>query len=179
MRLALLAAAALAAAAPAAAAPADDLHRLMDEHYRWLLRENPTYATALGVHDYDAAIKFYRQLVKLYPHTDQAMAALATVADVYQYKLGNVQAAIEVYQQLVREFPDASETNRARLKIAHAYFELKNYDQARAEADQLIARAPVTPEAIAQIGNDFMHGVAGRTGVAAVLDQRHFRALLA
>jgi uncharacterized protein (DUF885 family) len=58
MRLAFLAAAAaLAAAAPAAAAPADDLHRLMDEHYRWLLRENPTYATALGVHDYDAAIR--------------------------------------------------------------------------------------------------------------------------
>ncbi|MBV9881727.1 MAG: DUF885 domain-containing protein, partial [Sphingomonadaceae bacterium] len=58
MRLAFLAAAAaLAAAAPAAATPTDDLHRLMDEHYRWLLRENPTYATALGVHDYDAAIR--------------------------------------------------------------------------------------------------------------------------
>ena len=28
-------------AAPAAAAPADDFHRLMDDHYRWLLRENP------------------------------------------------------------------------------------------------------------------------------------------
>ena len=57
MRLALLAAAALAAAAPAAATPASDLHRLMDEHYRWLLRENPTDATALGVHDYDNAIR--------------------------------------------------------------------------------------------------------------------------
>ena len=57
MRLAILAAVALAAAAPAAAAPADDLHRLMDEHYRWLLRDNPTEATALGVHDYDAAIR--------------------------------------------------------------------------------------------------------------------------
>ena len=57
MRLAFLAAAALAAAAPAAAAPADDLHRLMDEHYRWLLRENPTDATALGVRDYDNRIR--------------------------------------------------------------------------------------------------------------------------
>jgi uncharacterized protein (DUF885 family) len=57
MRLAFLAATALAIAAPAAAAPADDLHRLMDEHYRWLLRENPTDATALGVRDYDAAIR--------------------------------------------------------------------------------------------------------------------------
>jgi uncharacterized protein (DUF885 family) len=57
MRLVFLAAAVLAAAAPAAAAPADDLHRLMDEHYHWLLRENPTDATALGVRDYDAAIR--------------------------------------------------------------------------------------------------------------------------
>ena len=58
MRLAFLAAAAsLAVAAPAAATPADDLHRLMDEHYRWLLRENPTDATALGVRDYDNAIR--------------------------------------------------------------------------------------------------------------------------
>src|ERR1700710_2627674 len=57
MRLAFSAAALLAIAAPAAATPADDLHRLMDEEYRWLLRENPTEATALGVHDYDAAIR--------------------------------------------------------------------------------------------------------------------------
>jgi len=57
MRLALAAAAALMMAAPAVAAPADDLHRLMDEHYRWLLRENPTDATALGVRDYDNSIR--------------------------------------------------------------------------------------------------------------------------
>jgi uncharacterized protein (DUF885 family) len=56
MRLAFLATA-LAVAAPAAATPADDLHRLMDEEYRWLLRENPTDATALGVRDYDNAIR--------------------------------------------------------------------------------------------------------------------------
>ncbi|HMJ92568.1 MAG TPA: DUF885 family protein, partial [Allosphingosinicella sp.] len=57
MRLSIPAAAALLAAAPAAAAPADDFHRLMDEHYAWLLRENPTEATALGVRDYDDAIR--------------------------------------------------------------------------------------------------------------------------
>src|SRR3954466_9140079 len=58
MRPALAAALALLAlAAPARAAPSDDLHRLMDEHYAWLLRESPTYATALGVHDYDRQIE--------------------------------------------------------------------------------------------------------------------------
>ena len=57
MRLSILAAAALASAAPAFAAPAEDFHRLMDEHYAWLLRENPTDATVLGVRDHDDRIR--------------------------------------------------------------------------------------------------------------------------
>ncbi len=60
MRLALkltAAALALGLAAPAAATPAEDFNRLLDEHYQWLLRENPTEATALGVHDYDDRIR--------------------------------------------------------------------------------------------------------------------------
>jgi uncharacterized protein (DUF885 family) len=57
MRLAIFAAAALAVAAPAAATPAEDFHRLLDEHYAWLLRENPTDATTLGVRDYDGRIR--------------------------------------------------------------------------------------------------------------------------
>lgn len=58
MRPALAAALALLAlAAPARAAPADDFHRLMDEHFAWLLRESPTYATSLGVHAYDRQIE--------------------------------------------------------------------------------------------------------------------------
>src|SRR5688572_27057478 len=47
----LLAASVLAFAAPLAAAPSDDFRVLLDEHYRWLLRNSPTYATALGVRD--------------------------------------------------------------------------------------------------------------------------------
>jgi len=50
-------AAALAFAAPAAATPAEDFSRLLDEHYAWLLRENPTEATALGVREHDARIR--------------------------------------------------------------------------------------------------------------------------
>ena len=58
MRLSiLLAAAALASAAPASSAPADDFRALLDEHYAWLLRENPTEATALGVRDHDDRIR--------------------------------------------------------------------------------------------------------------------------
>lgn len=57
MRIWLLAGAALLAAAPVAAAPADDFRRLLDEHYAWLLRDSPTYATALGVRDHDDRIE--------------------------------------------------------------------------------------------------------------------------
>ena len=48
MRLTILTAALLAAAAPALATPADDFHRLLDEHYAWLLRENPDERDRVG-----------------------------------------------------------------------------------------------------------------------------------
>jgi len=57
MRPYVLAGAALLAAVPAAAAPADDFRKLLDEHYAWLLRESPTYATSLGVRDHDDRIE--------------------------------------------------------------------------------------------------------------------------
>ncbi|HEX8644930.1 MAG TPA: DUF885 domain-containing protein [Allosphingosinicella sp.] len=57
LRIALAAAAAsLSLALPAGAAPADDYRLLLDEHYRWLLRESPVYATSLGTRDHDARI---------------------------------------------------------------------------------------------------------------------------
>lgn len=60
MRLALLAAvASIALAQPAFATPAEDFHRLMDEHYQWLLRNHPIEATALGVRDHDDRIDDY------------------------------------------------------------------------------------------------------------------------
>jgi uncharacterized protein (DUF885 family) len=57
MRISLLVGAALLAAAPAAAVPADEFKRLLDDHYAWLLRESPTYATALGARDHDDRIE--------------------------------------------------------------------------------------------------------------------------
>jgi uncharacterized protein (DUF885 family) len=53
---ALLVTAFLLLAAPAAATPADDFRQLLADHYAWLLRESPVYATALGVRDYDDRI---------------------------------------------------------------------------------------------------------------------------
>src|SRR4051812_20261010 len=44
------------AAAPVHATPSSDFHRLLADHYQWLLRENPEQATALGVRTYDALL---------------------------------------------------------------------------------------------------------------------------
>lgn len=102
---------------------------------------------ALYLHDYEAAIRHYQQLVRLYPKTDHALGALTMIADIYHHKLGNVQAAIDAYQRIAAEFPDRPETRGALLKIANAYFQLKNYEQARTEADRLVNAWPNTPEA--------------------------------
>jgi uncharacterized protein (DUF885 family) len=49
----LLAAALTAGAAPAPSDPARKLHDLFDREWQWRLREFPTLATNVGVHDYD------------------------------------------------------------------------------------------------------------------------------
>ncbi len=56
-KIALAAAAALWVAAPLAATPESDFRQLLDDHYRWLLSESPTFATSLGVRDYDDRIE--------------------------------------------------------------------------------------------------------------------------
>jgi len=46
----------LATATPAAATPAEDLQRLLADHWQWVLRGDPVTATRLGVRDYDTAL---------------------------------------------------------------------------------------------------------------------------
>jgi uncharacterized protein (DUF885 family) len=47
------------AAAPAAATPQEDFRRLLEEHYAWLLRNDPVTATSLGVREHDREIEDY------------------------------------------------------------------------------------------------------------------------
>ncbi len=44
-------------AVTATAAPADDLHRLLDDHWAWILRNSPVYATQLGERAYDDKVE--------------------------------------------------------------------------------------------------------------------------
>jgi uncharacterized protein (DUF885 family) len=98
MRFTILAAAMIAAAAPAAAAPADDFRTLLDEHYRWLLSNAPTYATALGVRDYDDRIQ------DLSPETRQRQAreAQAFLARLERIPAGQLAPADRVTHGILR-----------------------------------------------------------------------------
>ena len=53
LRHVMLAAAAFAFAAPAIAGPPEDFKALTDDYWAFVLRENPTFASQLGVRDYD------------------------------------------------------------------------------------------------------------------------------
>ncbi|MBI5509492.1 MAG: tetratricopeptide repeat protein [Deltaproteobacteria bacterium] len=113
---------------------------------------------ALYLHDFNQAITDYQALIRFYPKTDQAFAARATMADIYHHKLGDLQAAVDSYQRLVADFPERAEIHRAQLEIANAYFQLKNYEQARTESENLINRWPQSPEALQarfQIANSY------------------------
>ena len=49
----LFAAVSLAVTAPATAGPTEDLKALTDDYWAFVMRENPTFASQLGIRDYD------------------------------------------------------------------------------------------------------------------------------
>ena len=103
---------------------------------------------ALYLRDYTQAIADYEGLIRHYPKAEQSLSALATVADLYHYKIANLQQGIDAYQRLVSDFPTRPEARHAQLETVAAYFKLKNYDQARTEAATLLKRWADSPEAM-------------------------------
>lgn len=119
MRICLLVGAALLAA-PAAAAPADDFHRLMDDHYAWLLRESPTYATSLGVRDHDDRIED----LSLATRDRQVAEAKAFLARLERISEGGLEAADRVNRAILkRGLEEGIEANgfRQRLMLFTTY----------------------------------------------------------
>lgn len=129
-----------------------------EEAQRLLVLDRLGKINALYLHDYDDAIGYYQTLVRFAPKSEPAVAARATVADIYHHRLGDLQAAIDAYQKLVIDFPNHPETRRAQLQIANAYFQLRSYEQARTEAELVINRWPKSDEAAQarfQIANSY------------------------
>ena len=102
---------------------------------------------SLYLRDYNQAITDYSILVQHYPKTEDAFAARATVADIYHHKLGKHQAALDEFQKLVSQFPNKARSQWAQLQIITIYLQLKNYEQARTEAEALLKLWPTSDEA--------------------------------
>ena len=102
---------------------------------------------ALYLRDYGRAIANYEMLAREGAQSDAALSALSAIADLYRYKLGDIQGAIDADQRIVVLFPNRPEARRAQLNVVTSYAKLKNYDQARLEAEALITRHPDTTEA--------------------------------
>jgi tetratricopeptide (TPR) repeat protein len=102
---------------------------------------------SLYLRDYTQSITDYSVLVQNYPKTEDAFAARATVADIYHHKLGKHQAALDEFQKLVSQFPGKARSQWAQLQIITIYLQLKNYEQARTEAEALVKLWPASDEA--------------------------------
>lgn len=114
MRIWLLTGAALMAAAPAGAAPADDFRRLLDDHYAWLLRDSPTYATALGIRDHDDRIED----ISLAARDRQAREAAAFLERLERIPAEALAPADRVNRAILkRGLEEGIEANRFRQRV--------------------------------------------------------------
>jgi uncharacterized protein (DUF885 family) len=114
MRISLLVGAALLAAAPAAAVPADEFKRLLDDHYAWLLRESPTYATALGARDHDDRIED----IGLAARDRQAREAAAFLERLNRIPAEALAPADRVNRAILkRNLEEGIEANRFRQRV--------------------------------------------------------------
>ncbi len=114
---------------------------------RLLVLERLGRINSLYLRDYTKAIEDYRELVTHYSKSDEAFAARITVADIYHHKLGKPQAALDELQKLVVQFPDRPRTRWAQLQVITIYLQLKNYEQARMEAEMLVRKWSTSDEA--------------------------------
>jgi uncharacterized protein (DUF885 family) len=94
----LLAAATLAFTAPALAGPVEDFRKLQDDYWATLLRDNPTFASSVGVKDYD------RQLAPL------------SLAEFDRVTAENVAFLKRLEAIPVSSLPASEQANRAVLK---------------------------------------------------------------
>ncbi len=94
----LIIAALLAAAAPAVAAPADDFHRLLDDHWQWVMRNNPLYATRMGIRTYDDQVGD----ISLAAQDREAREAQALIARLDAIPVAELSAADRTNHALLR-----------------------------------------------------------------------------
>ncbi|MDP9424395.1 MAG: DUF885 domain-containing protein [Pseudomonadota bacterium] len=105
----LLAATMLAVAAPTLAGPVEDFHKLQDEYWAATLRDNPLFATQVGVKDYD------RQIgpLSLAEMDRQAAQSAALLRRLEAIPAASLPASEQANRAILkRQLEDAIEANR-------------------------------------------------------------------
>ncbi len=85
------------------------------------------------------AIDYYRELLALFPDSNEALPARSSLANIYR-SLGEKRSAVAQLVALVQSFPSDKEADSFQYQIAKDYFDLRDYDQAIIEAKMLQER---------------------------------------
>ena len=149
----LLAATMLAAAAPALAGPVEDFQKLQDDYWATVLKDNPVFASQVGVKDYD------RQLgeISIAEFDRQAAAASAFLKRLEAIPAASLSPADQAgYAILRRQLADQVDNNRFGQRML-LYSVLGSYHngiagmgeqlafRTRADYDNYLARLALIP----------------------------------
>jgi len=149
----LLAATMLAAAAPALAGPVEDFQKLQDDYWATVLKDNPVFASQVGVKDYD------RQLgeISIAEFDRQAAAAAAFLKRLEAIPAASLSPADQAgYAILRRQLADQVDNNRFGQRML-LYSVLGSYHngiagmgeqlafRTRADYDNYLARLALIP----------------------------------
>jgi branched-chain amino acid transport system substrate-binding protein len=77
-------------------------------------------------------------------HSPQAAQELALAEEAFRQ--GNLEAAAERYGNVVKAYPGTAEANRALLRQGEIDFQRERYDQAMSRFQDVVNRAPMTPD---------------------------------
>jgi TolA-binding protein len=128
------------------------------------LADNPTSTTAdrlrfrqaenlLQSGDYDAAVREFRQYLRITNNQSLMPDAYYNMADAYQ-RTNNREGAIEAYETLINDFPDSERVAPSLAELGRLQFENENYQESRRRFEELAERdARYRQEAYLGIGN--------------------------
>jgi tetratricopeptide (TPR) repeat protein len=128
------------------------------------LADNPTSATADRLRfrqaenlfqsgDYDAAVREFRQYLRITNNRNLMPDAYYNLADAYQRK-GDMDAAIDAYETLINDFPNSQRVASSLAELGRIHYNKGNYRESKLRFEQLEERdARFRQEALLGIGN--------------------------
>lgn len=99
--------------------------------------------TELENKQYTESIATYRELIKNYPESSNAIFAYNQVAGIYMDHLQDFSSGITAYKELATNFPDTKEGKNALFMVAFTYDEkLQDKDNAIKSYKEFLAKYP-------------------------------------